>query len=57
VLGPARERAFETRPAAGYQRLRLFGQDVEQATMFIVDPSGNAIESKSFRDPARLFAR
>jgi len=29
----------------------------EQATMFICDPSGNAIEFKSFKNPARLFAK
>lgn len=27
----------------------------EQATMFIVDPNGNAIEFKSFRDPEGLW--
>jgi len=37
--------------------LRFVGQVGEQATMFIVDPSGNAIEFKSFRDPTRVFAR
>jgi extradiol dioxygenase family protein len=29
----------------------------EQATMFLLDPSGNAIEVKSMRDPDNLFAR
>lgn len=29
----------------------------EQATMFLLDPSGNAIEVKSMRDPENLFAR
>jgi extradiol dioxygenase family protein len=29
----------------------------EQATMFLLDPSGNALEFKAFRDPKRLFAR
>ena len=28
----------------------------EQATMFVRDPSGNALEFKSFRDPSQLFA-
>jgi extradiol dioxygenase family protein len=37
--------------------LRFKGQVGEQATMFVVDPSGNAIEFKSFRDPTRVFAR
>ncbi len=38
-------------------RLRFAGQIGEQATMFLLDPSGNALEFKSFKDPARLFAR
>ncbi len=37
-------------------RIRFAGEAGEQATMFILDPSGNAIELKSFRDPAQLFA-
>ncbi len=37
-------------------RIRFEGQVGEQATMFIKDPSGNALEFKSFRDPAQLFA-
>ena len=38
-------------------RVRFQGQVGEQATMFLRDPSGNAIELKAFRDPASLFAR
>ncbi|WP_053238640.1 VOC family protein [Sandaracinus amylolyticus] len=38
-------------------RIRFAGQVGEQATMFFEDPSGNAIELKSFRDPSRIFAR
>ena len=38
-------------------RIRFAGQIGEQATMFFDDPSGNAIELKSFRDPSRIFAR
>jgi hypothetical protein len=38
-------------------RIRFAGQVGEQATMFLLDPSGNAIELKSLRDPARIFAR
>ncbi len=38
-------------------RVRFPGEAGEQATFFIHDPSGNALEFKSFRDPARLFAR
>ncbi len=37
--------------------VRFRGQVGEQATFFIEDPSGNALEFKAFRDPARLFAR
>ena len=37
--------------------VRFRGQPGEQATMFFLDPSGNAIEIKAMRDPANLFAR
>ncbi len=37
--------------------LRFVGEVGEQATLFIVDPSGNGLEFKSFKDPQRLFAR
>jgi extradiol dioxygenase family protein len=37
--------------------IRFAGEAGEQATMFLYDPSGNALEFKAFRDPARLFAR
>ena len=37
--------------------IRFAGQVGEQATMFLLDPSGNALEFKAFRDPSRLFAR
>ncbi len=37
-------------------RTRFAGEVGEQATFFIRDPSGNALEFKSFRDPNRLFA-
>lgn len=36
--------------------LRFEGQVGEQATMFLRDPAGNALEFKSFRDPSQLFA-
>ena len=36
--------------------LRFEGLPGEQATMFLLDPSGNALEFKSFRDPGQLFA-
>lgn len=37
--------------------VRFAGQTGEQATMFLLDPSGNALEFKAFRDPAQLFAK
>lgn len=37
--------------------VRFAGQPGEQATMFLLDPSGNALEFKSFRDiEGQLFA-
>src|SRR5262245_58146969 len=36
--------------------VRFRGRAGEQATMFVLDPSGNALEFKAFRDPAQLFA-
>lgn len=36
--------------------VRFAGKPGEQATMFLKDPSGNALEFKAFRDPAQLFA-
>ncbi len=38
-------------------KIRFRGEVGEQATLFLEDPSGNALEFKAFRDPARLFAR
>jgi extradiol dioxygenase family protein len=37
--------------------VRFEGQAGEQATMFFLDPAGNALEFKAMADPARLFAR
>jgi uncharacterized protein len=37
--------------------IRFDGQPGEQATMFFLDRSGNAIEIKAMRDSAKLFAR
>ena len=37
--------------------VRFAGLAGEQATMFFLDPSGNALEIKAMRDPANLFAR
>ncbi len=36
--------------------IRFEGKVGEQATMFVLDPSGNVLEFKSFKDPDRLFA-
>jgi uncharacterized protein len=36
--------------------VRFKGEVGEQATMFFLDPSGNALEFKSFKDPSRIFA-
>ena len=37
--------------------VRFEGEPGEQATMFIKDPSGNAIELKAFADRNQLFAK
>jgi uncharacterized protein len=37
-------------------RIRFKGKVGEQATLFIVDPCGNALEFKSFADQTKLFA-
>lgn len=37
--------------------VRFRGQVGEQATLFLRDPSGNALEFKAFADPGQLFAR
>lgn len=47
--------------AAGTQfviepHIRFPGQPGEQATMFFLDPSGNALEFKAFADDSMLFA-
>jgi uncharacterized protein len=38
-------------------RVRFKGEVGEQATMFLHDPSGNALEFKSFADSSQLFAK
>jgi uncharacterized protein len=43
---------FEIEPG-----VRFRGEIGEQATLFLFDPSGNALEFKAFKDPARLFAK
>jgi hypothetical protein len=37
--------------------IRFAGTQGEQATFFILDPSGNALEFKAFEDEERIFAR
>jgi extradiol dioxygenase family protein len=38
--------------------IRFQGQPGEQATMFLLDPSGNALEFKAFKDvPGQLFEK
>jgi uncharacterized protein len=37
--------------------IRFRGQIGEQATMFFLDPSGNALEFKAFQDISQLFAK
>ena len=56
------ERLAERMTAAGANfviepTVRFKGEVGEQATMFFLDPSGNAIEIKAMRDPAALFAK
>jgi hypothetical protein len=43
--------AFLIRPHVRFQ-----GEIGEQGTFFVLDPSGNALEFKSFRDMSRVFA-
>lgn len=47
----AREADFIIRP-----RTRFAGSAGEQSTLFVRDPSGNALEFKSFADDAQIFA-
>lgn len=37
--------------------VRFEGEPGEQATMFFLDPSGNALEFKAFEDLSQLFAK
>jgi extradiol dioxygenase family protein len=55
------EALAERLTAAGVQfviepHVRFKGQPGEQATLFFLDPSGNALEFKAFGDDAALFA-
>jgi hypothetical protein len=37
--------------------VRFAGEAGEQATMFLLDPAGNALEFKAMADPSKLFAK
>ena len=37
--------------------IRFKGQIGEQATLFFLDPAGNALEFKAFKDQSQLFAK
>jgi uncharacterized protein len=37
--------------------IRFRGEIGEQATMFLLDPAGNALEFKAFADIGQLFAK
>ncbi len=38
-------------------QVRFVGEIGEQSSLFLLDPSGNALEFKAFKDPSKLFAR
>jgi extradiol dioxygenase family protein len=38
-------------------KIRFAGEVGEQATMFFLDPSGNALEFKGFNDFSQVFAK
>ncbi len=63
VLSMAQWDALATRLRAGGANfvieptIRFKGQPGEQATMFLRDPAGNALEFKAFVDIGKLFAR
>jgi extradiol dioxygenase family protein len=59
---PEWERLAKKLRAAGTRfiiepQLRFKGEVGEQASLFFLDPSGNAIEFKAFADPGKLFAK
>jgi extradiol dioxygenase family protein len=63
VMGMAEWEALAERLRAGgadfviEPTIRFKGQPGEQATMFLRDPSGNALEFKAFKDMGKLFAK
>jgi uncharacterized protein len=59
---PEWEKLAEKLKAAGIKfviepSVRFAGLPGEQATMFVLDPSGNALEFKAFRDMGQVFAK
>ena len=62
LLDPADWRALADRLlAAGVEfviepHTRFAGEVGEQSTMFLLDPSGNALEFKAFADDRQVFA-
>ncbi|WP_304170702.1 VOC family protein [Phenylobacterium aquaticum] len=59
---PQWEEMAERLKAAGTRfviepQIRFKGQPGEQATLFFLDPSGNALEFKAFADDAMVFAK
>ncbi|TAJ68920.1 MAG: glyoxalase [Phenylobacterium sp.] len=59
---PQWEALAERLKAAGVKfviepNIRFKGQPGEQATMFFLDPSGNALEFKAFADDSMVFAK
>jgi hypothetical protein len=63
ILEPADWRAMADRLQAAGARFiiepqtRFAGEPGEQSTMFVLDPSGNALEFKAFADEAMIFAK
>jgi extradiol dioxygenase family protein len=63
ILAPADRQAMADRLKAAGTRfiiepnVRFKGPVGEQATMFFLDPSGNALEFKAFADDAMVSAR
>jgi hypothetical protein len=63
ILAPADWRALADRLRTAGTRfiiepqVRFEGQPGEQSTMFVLDPSGNALEFKAFADESMIFAK
>jgi len=57
-VGALRDKLVNAGTAIHYRTAgALCRGDREQASLFFLDPSGNAIEFKAFKDPAKLFAK